>query len=407
MHKNKKLNYIYAGVDCHKKSHTVTVINCFMEKLGVITAGNQEKQFTKLLEFVGQFEREGLIAIWGLEDINGLGRKLAQYLVAQQKDVRFVNSTLSAQEAKKQTTLQKDDGYDSFCVAKVLLERLDTLPASTVKDDTYYMINQLVTRRYKIVENLLGLVNQLHAQLSYNYTDYHSFFYGVDAVSALDFWDKYPSADKLQGVSAADLAGLFAKNFFTYELAGKKARHILENVTANGDLDRQGLAMRDFLIRTFVKDIRFNQGEKDEIDQTLKKLVKSLDTKITSLPGVDYITASLLLAEIGDIRKFGSAAKLARYAGCAPVEYSSGQKSKHFIDRKGNRQLNSTLFRIALTHIRRNPHSQEPVNPKMFEYYHRKISAGKTKMQALACVKRKLVDIIYNILTYNREYWQE
>lgn len=100
MHRNKKLNYVYAGVDCHKKSHTLTVINCFMEKLGVITAGNQEKEFAKLLAFVGQFETEGLTAIWGLEDINGLGRRLAQYLVAQQKDVRFVNSTLSAQEAK-------------------------------------------------------------------------------------------------------------------------------------------------------------------------------------------------------------------------------------------------------------------------------------------------------------------
>jgi len=405
--RNKKLNHVYAGVDCHKKSHTVTVINCFMEKLGAITVGNQEKEFAKLAAFVGQFETEGITAIWGLEDINGLGRRLAQYLVAKEKDVRFVNSTLSAQEAKKQTTLQKDDSYDSFCVAKVLLERLDTLPTSTVKDDTYYIMNQLVTRRYKIVENLLGLVNQLHAQLSYNYTDYHSFFYAVDSVSALDFWDKYPSADKLQGVTVTELAELFAKNFFTYELAEKKAQHILNSVTTNRDIDRQGLEMRDFLIRTFVKNIHFNEKEKDEIDQILKKLIKSLHTKITTLPGVNYIAASLLLAEIGDIRKFGSAAKLARYAGCAPVEYSSGQKSKHFIDRKGNRKLNSTLFRIALNHIRCNPHSQKPVNPKMYEYYHRKISEGKTKMQALACVKRKLVDVIYNILTYNREYWQD
>lgn len=408
MKRNKKLNHVYAGADCHKRSHTISVIDCFMDRLDCVTVGNNEKEFDKLIEFVGKFEEEGITAIWGLEDTNGLGRKLAQYLIAKGKDVRFVNSTLSAKEAKKQTTLQKDDGYDSFCVAKVLVERLDTLPPATVKDDTYYMINQLITRRYRIVENLLGLVNQLHAQLSYNYTEYNKFFHAIDALSAIDLWEKYPSADKLKDITVEQLAEVFIVNMpGRFKTALKKAEHILKSVTENGDIEQKGLGMRDFLIRTLVNDIRFNENEKQKIDKSLKELVKSLNTKITTLPGVDYVAASLLLAEIGDIRKFSSAAKLARFAGCSPVEYSSGQKTKHFVDRKGNRQLNSTLYRIALTNIRLQALTGEAVNPRMHEYYNKKISEGKTKMQSIACVKRKLVDIIYKMLSENREYWKD
>lgn len=406
MNKNKKLNHVYCGIDCHKKSHSATVIDCFMEKLGSITVGNNALEFDKLIEFVNTFETDGMTAIWALEDINGLGRKLAQYLISKGKDIRFVNSTLSSKEAKKQTTLHKSDTYDSFCVAKVLLEKLDTLPASSVKDDTYYMINQLATRRHKIVRDIIALVNQLHAQLSYNYTEYNLFFCSIDTASGLDLWEKYPSADKLQGVTMEELTDIFLKHTFKRTHSLKKAEFILENVRKNGDIDRKGLEMRDFLIKTYVNDIKFLTNEKNEIDKKLKELVKSLDLKITTLLGVDFVTASQLIAEIGDIKKFGSAAKLARYSGCSPVEYSSGQKTKHFIDRRGNRKLNSIIFRITLNHIRTYAHSKEPVNPKMYEYYNKKIKEGKTRMQAIACVKRKLVDIIYNMLKYNREYWK-
>jgi hypothetical protein len=54
----------------------------------------------------------------------------------------------------------------------------------------------------------------------------------------------------------------------------------------------------------------------------------SFDCKLTSMPGIGIAVASKLIAEIGDIRRFSNADKLARYAGVAPVKFSSAGKGK-------------------------------------------------------------------------------
>jgi hypothetical protein len=70
------------------------------------------------------------------------------------------------------------------------------------------------------------------------------------------------------------------------------------------------------------------------------------------VPGCAAITAAKLLAEIGPIDRFKTDAQLARHAGVAPLQASSGQTQRHRLDRAGNRQLNAALYRIAITQAR-------------------------------------------------------
>ena len=120
--------------------------------------------------------------------------------------------------------------------------------------------------------------------------------------------------------------------------------------------------------------------------------------------GIDTVMAARLIAEIGDIKRFPNASKLAKYAGVAPVTYASGRTDIQYANTRGSRQLNETLFRLALTMVMVKGRNRTIVNPYFYEYYRKKLSEGKTKRQALKCVERRLVNILWGMMKNNTEY---
>lgn len=97
-----------------------------------------------------------------------------------------------------------------------------------------------------------------------------------------------------------------------------------------------------------------------------------------------------LLAETAGVERFSSDAKLARLAGVAPIPVSSGKRDRHRLDRGGNRQLNCALHRIAVT--------QSRVHPPARAYLARKQSEGKSRREALRCLKRHLTRTVWQAL---------
>jgi len=83
-------------------------------------------------------------------------------------------------------------------------------------------------------------------------------------------------------------------------------------------------------------------------------------------------------AEIGDIRRFPNADKLARYAGIAPIKFSSVGKDKEESSRQGNRQLQGLFYFLTVSMVT-VPKSGKPNQPVFYAYFQRKISEGKTK----------------------------
>ena len=108
--------------------------------------------------------------------------------------------------------------------------------------------------------------------------------------------------------------------------------------------------------------------------------------------------AAQLIAEIGDISRFKNDGKLARYAGIAPIKHESAGKGKHVKSRQGNRRLNTIFYFLALQQVQLVKGTKNPRNEILFEYYERKISEGKLKTQALICVQRRLVNIVYGMM---------
>jgi transposase len=127
-----------------------------------------------------------------------------------------------------------------------------------------------------------------------------------------------------------------------------------------------------------------------ELERELAVMTAQTAPALLELPGCGAVTAAKLLAEIGPIERFQTDAQLARHGGVAPLEASSGRVRRHRLDRGGNRQLNCALHRIAIT--------QSRVHPAARAYVARKQAEGKSRREAIRCLKRQLARVVFNTL---------
>jgi type I restriction enzyme M protein len=125
-----------------------------------------------------------------------------------------------------------------------------------------------------------------------------------------------------------------------------------------------------------------------EIEKDLEILVAQSGQRLHTASGCGVVIAAEIIGEVGDIKRFKSPGALAKYAGCAPRECSSGKTKRFRKTRSGNRRLNRAFHRMALSQISRMG------NPLALTYFKRKVSEGKSKAQALVCLRRQMVPII-------------
>jgi transposase len=112
---------------------------------------------------------------------------------------------------------------------------------------------------------------------------------------------------------------------------------------------------------------------------------------LQSIPGVGLRSACLLLAELGDFRRFRSARSLVAFAGLTPMRHESGKTSRYSaISRMGSAHLRRLLYMPAL--------SATSWNPRVKTFYLKLIERGKPKKVALIAAMAKLLRIIYGVL---------
>jgi transposase len=397
-----KMKYVYCGIDSHKDTHCAVFLNCFYEKLGEISFQNTPNAFPVFISSIQKFKLKGTAFAFGLEDISAYGRNLTVFLTKRKYLVKHVNAALVASERKSRNILHKTDEVDAECAARVLLSRFDELPIADPQDK-FWVLTNLVTRRRLMVKMNIMLKNHLHSFLTGHYPRYTKFFSNIDCDTALLFYEKYPSPSKLKGVTCEELAEFLEEN--SRKLLGRaKAREILDYVQQDGDTTTDYQESRDQAVRSTISQINSNTKELESIDAILEEFIDRFEYKLTSMRGIDIVTAANLIAEIGDISKFPTPAKLARYAGVAPVTYSSGKTDVQYANQRGNRTLNSIFYKLAVIVTMTAGKNNKIINPFFYEYYHKKLKDGKTKGQALKCVQRRLVNIIWSMMTHKTEY---
>ena len=130
--------------------------------------------------------------------------------------------------------------------------------------------------------------------------------------------------------------------------------------------------------------------EETELLAELKVLIEAHCPALLDEHGCGTVTAAIIIGHTAGAKRFPTDAHFARHAGTAPIPASSGNTKRHRLHRGGDRQLNRALHIIALSKARTDPATRA--------YLDRRHSEGKTKKEALRCLKRHLARRIWRLL---------
>jgi transposase len=169
---------------------------------------------------------------------------------------------------------------------------------------------------------------------------------------------------------------------------GLIAVHYPERLAAR--LARAEQTARVRIARDELRRIRELTRTINGLESELALLVAKAAPRLLAERGCGVLVASKLVGEIAGISRFPTDSKLARIAGSAPIPASSGSTIRHRLDRGGNRQINCALYRLALTKSHHDPDTAA--------YLARKQAEGKTRREAMRCLKRHLARRVWHLL---------
>jgi transposase len=328
---------VVIGMDPHKRSATIEVLD---GRERVLDRGrfSTDRDGYQLMLAMGRKYPE---RVWAVEGCNGVGRPLAQRLVTDGEPVVDVPAKLSAR-ARVFSTGQgrKTDPVDAHSVALVGLHARELRVIGI--DDATVALRLLVDRRDELGVARTQTVNRIHRLL----------------------------LDLLPGGAKKDLSATQAKAL----LATVRPRDVVGRT-------RRRLAA-EHIAELVSIDKRIKAA-----DLELRELIAATGSSLLQLFGVGPSGAARLLGDVGDISRFADRGRFASWNGTAPLDASSGDQHRHRLSRAGNRRINRVLHMMAMTELRQGGEGRR--------YFDRKVAAGKSKMEAMRCLKRRLSDIVY------------
>ena len=332
---------VIVGVDPHKKSVTIEAIDGQGKKLATGRFGTSNRDYKAMLGYVRQ---QWPHHRWAIEGAHGVGRPLAQRLLADGEQVVDVPAKLAARVRVFDTgNARKTDATDAHAIAATALRTPDLRVLSF--DEELVALRLLTDRRDELSARRVQTVNRLHRLLT----------------------------ELIPGGAGKDLTATKAKRLIATvkprSLVGKTTRRMAVEELAD-------LVATDTRLKTLTKE--------------LKTAVQARGSHLMDLHGIGPAGAARILADVGDIARFPDRNHFASWTGTAPLDASSGEQIRHRLSRAGNRRLNHVLYIAALTQIRYEGEGRT--------YFRRKLGESKTPKEAIRCLKRRLSDMVYRQL---------
>jgi transposase len=335
---------IVIGTDTHKRTHTCAAVSAGTGQLAdELTVQAREPGFGRLLTWGRSLDDE---RVWAIEDCRHVSGSLERFLIAAGERVVRVPPKLTGQSRRGERSAGKSDPIDALAIARAALrEGPETLPAAYL-DERSLRVKLLLDHR----EDLVKARSEDQCRLRWHLHD---------------LWPELELP-----------AGCLDRIVWLDRLGRRLARA------------EQGTRVR--IARELVNEIRRRTRRVKELEREVAALVKVQAPELLELEGCGALTAAKLIAETAGAGRLSSDAKFARLAGVAPIPASSGNRTRHRLDRGGNRQLNCALHRIAV--------SQGQAYPPARDFLAKKQAEGKSRMEALRCLKRHLARRVWQLL---------
>ena len=332
---------VIVGMDPHKKSVTIEAIDQQGKKVATGRFGTGTGDYKAMLRHVRQQWPDHR---WAIEGAHGVGRPLAQRLLADRETVVDVPAKLAARVRVFDTgNARKTDATDAHAIAAAALQRPHLRVLAF--DEELVALRLLVDRRDELSARRVQTVNRLHRLLT----------------------------ELIAGGADRDLTATKAKRL----LATVKPRSVVGKTTRR-------MAVEE------VADLVATDARLKALTTELAAAVVARGSHRMDLRGIGPAGAARILADVGDVARFPDRNHFASWTGTAPLDASSGEHIRHRLSRAGNRRLNHVLHMAAIAQIRLDTEGRR--------YYRRKLDEAKTHKEARRCLKRRLSDMVYRQL---------
>jgi transposase len=336
---------VLIGVDPHKATNVVAAIDEQGELVGQQTFPANRKGLRALQRWAKRFPERR----WAVEGAGGIGRPLAQKLLAAGERVVEVPPKLSSRVRVLSTgNARKNDGLDATFTALAALRnhRLSSVQPEDGPEGHAEILRLLTERREHLVSERTRALNRLHVLLR-------------DLLS-----------DPVRKQLSTDAAAKLLRRPRPKHPAGRVRRRLASEV---------------------VRDVRaLDRRIAELLDERIAGEVEASGTMLTEIFGVGPILAAKIMGIVGDVSRFPSKAHFASYAGVAPIEASSGEVVRHRLSLAGNRRLNQVMHMIAVCQARSDPRGGA--------YHRKKLAEGKSRREAMRCLKRRISDTVFKVL---------
>src|SRR4051812_23413620 len=335
---------IVLGADTHKVSHTVGAVDPATGRVEADrTVRAKRRSFDDLLRWARALDAQ---RVWAIEDCRHVSGALERFLLARGERVVRVAPKLMAGARKCARERGKSDAMNAVAIARAAIrEGVHTLLVAQLAG-AELDVRLLVDHRERLVAQRTALINDLRWGLH-------------------DLWPEFEIPER------ALIRGCWQER-------------------VGGRLTRAEQTTRVRIARDELRRIRELTRAIDALERELAPLVAELAPRLLAERGCGVLTAAKLIGEVAGVERFATDAKLARTAASAPIPASSGRTDRRRLDRGGNRQLNCALHRLAVSKAR--------LDPDTAAYLARKQAEGKSRREALRCLKRHLAHRIWRLL---------
>jgi transposase len=330
---------ITGGVDTHARTHMAAALDPVGGLLGVQEFPATAAGYAQLLGWLGGF---GSVCLVGIEGTGSYGAGLARHMAAA--GVRVVEVDRSDRQARRRAG--KSDPLDAVSAARVAQSgRARGAPKG--RDGAVEAIRALMVAKRSARAERTQTINQARALI-------------------------------LTGPE--DLRARFAQHTVAALVAGTALLRPRPG-------DAAGYATR-IALRELGRRAEFLDDQMERLDDLIVPLVTARAPSLLALYGIGPETAALLLVAAGDHpERLRSEAAWAHLCAVAPIPASSGMRTRHRLNRGGDRQANHALWRIVITRMS----SHQPTRA----YVDRRTKEGLSKKEIIRCLKRYAAREVY------------
>jgi transposase len=387
---------LYLGIDIGKNTHNASLMDAAGKLLFKgLSFSNTTAGGDQLLEHLNRHVAGSSEVCIGMESTGHYWLALYSFLFEKGFQIHVINP-IQTDGWRKGVEIRKPktDTIDSALIADLI--RYGSFVESSLADETFFSLRTLTRFRTYLVDSISDLKRKIICVLDQVFPEYENVFSDVFGATSKQILLDYTTPAELEQLSVDTLAEILSKTS-RKKISPAKAQE-LSNLAANSFGVTFSKEAFSFQLRQLIQQMQFIEQQVKGTEMEIKKLLDTVDSPITTIPGIGPTIGATILSEIGDIQRFNSPVKLVAYAGIDASVKNSGQfESTHnTMSKRGSPYLRRAIYQAALV-----ASNNDPV---LKAFYHKKRAEGKHHKTCLGAVSRKLCYIIYAVLKANKPY---